>query len=87
MWLLKIVVFGLTFSFVNSRWNPKIWRGHEGSSGFQKKPLSPVKESGLIFLHGLGVSLTAICMSMSGPALGLSVRRNKISCPEVRKFK
>ena len=49
--------------------------------------MSPDKESGLIFLHGLGVSLTveivtAICETMSGPALGLSVRRNKISCPE-----
>ena len=38
--LLKIVVFGLTFCFVNSRWNPKVWRGHEGSSGFKKKLLS-----------------------------------------------
>ena len=77
MWLLKIVVFGLAFCFVHSS-----WKGHEGSRGFQKKLLSPDKESGLIFLHGLGVSLTAICRAMSGPALGLSVRKNKISCPE-----
>ena len=77
MWLLKIVVFGLEFFSVHSS-----WKGHEGSRGFQSHLLSPDKESGLIFLHGLGVSLTAICETMSGPALGLSVRRNKISCPE-----
>ena len=77
MWLLKIVVFGLAFCSVHSS-----WKGHEGSRGFQKNLLSPDKESGLIFLHGLGVSLTAICRTMSGHALGLSVRRSKISCPE-----
>ena len=82
MWLLKIVVFGLEFCSVHSS-----WKDHEGSRGFQRNILSPDKESGLIFLHGLGVSLTveivtAICETMSGPAPGLSVRRNKISCPE-----
>ena len=82
MWLLKIVVFGLAFCSVHSS-----RKGHEGSRGFQRNTLSPDKESGLIFLHGLSVSLiveivTAICETMSGPALGLSVRRNKISCPE-----
>ena len=78
MWLLKIViVFGLAFYSVHSS-----WKDHEESVGFQKKLLTPDKESGLIFLHGLGVSLTAICKTMSGPALGLSVRKNKISCPE-----
>ena len=82
MWLIIIVVFGLAFFFVHLS-----WKGHEGSRGFQRNTLSPDKESGLIFLHGLSVSLiveivTAICETMSGPALGLSVRRNKISCPE-----
>ena len=82
MWLLKIVVFGLAFCSVHSS-----WKGHEDSRGFQRNILSPDKESGLIFLHGLGVKIeieivTAICEIMSGPALGLSVRRNKISCPE-----
>ena len=77
MWLLKIVVFGLAFCSVHSS-----WKGHKGSRGFQRNILTHEKESGLIFLHGLGVSLTAICETISGPALGLSVRRNKISCPE-----
>ena len=77
MWLLKTVVFGLAFCSVHSS-----WKGHKGSRGFQRNILSPDKKSDLIFLHGLGVSLTAICETMSGPALGLSVQRNKISCPE-----
>ena len=77
MWLLKIVVFGLAFCSVHSS-----WKGHEGSRGFQRNILSPDKVSGLIFLHGLGFPLNGICETMSGPALGLSVKRNKISCPE-----
>ena len=77
MWLLKIVVFGLAFCSVHSS-----QKGHTGSRGFQRNILSPDKKSGLIFLHGLGVSLTAICETMSGPALGLSIHRNKIGCPE-----
>ena len=76
MWLLKILVFGLALCSVHSK------KGHEGSRGFQRNILTHEKESGLIFLHGLGVSLTAICETISGPALGLSVRKNKISCPE-----
>ena len=46
---------------------------------------SPVHggRSGIIFLHGLGPTsaMGPVCSLLSGPALGLSFRRNKISCP------
>ena len=67
MWLLRIVVFGLAFCSVHSS-----WEGHEGFRGFQKNILSHDKESGLISLHGLGVSLTAICET---------IKKGYIGCP------
>ena len=46
---------------------------------------SPVHggRSGIIFLHGLGPTsaMGPVCSILSGPALGLSFTRNKISCP------
>jgi len=49
------------------------------------KALGATKTSGIIFLHGLGIKLGdgryVMCNRLSGQALGLSLRRNKIVCP------
>jgi len=38
-------------------------------------------KSALIFLHGLGPSMSGFCKMFAGPALGLSSRRNVVRCP------
>lgn len=43
---------------------------------------APGARSALIFLHGLGPSLTTLCSKFLGPALGLDRKRTKVVCPK-----